>query len=53
VAAFVAAVLVGAAVVWLGPLWPTMGRRYAAPSAREPDSADLWKAMDDGVDPTD
>lgn len=49
---FVLTVLVGAAVAWLGPRWATMGRKYDAPVAREPDSSDLWKAMDDGVDPT-
>lgn len=52
VAAFVLATLVGVLVAWQGPRWATMGRRYEAPAAREPDSSDLWKAMDDGVDPT-
>ena len=40
--------------------WPQMGRRYDAPGAAdpEPDSGershiDLWKAMDEGRDPTD
>ena len=40
--------------------WPQMGRRYDAPGAEEvePDpeeqsSLDLWKAMDEGRDPTD
>ncbi len=49
---------------WL-PAWPEMGRRYDAPagtatgpgaaaSTREdPSSLDLWKAMDEGRDPTD
>ncbi|MEO9324636.1 Trp biosynthesis-associated membrane protein [Nocardioides sp. C4-1] len=41
--------------------WPEMGRRYDAPAAGAPDPAapaeelsslDLWKAMDDGHDPT-
>ncbi|MFO6453951.1 MULTISPECIES: Trp biosynthesis-associated membrane protein [unclassified Aeromicrobium] len=52
VAGFVLVVVVGAAVAWLGPRWATMGRKYDAPAAREPDASDLWKAMDDGVDPT-
>ena len=50
--AFAAAALVGALIAWQGPRWATMGRRYETPAAREPDSSDLWKAMDDGVDPT-
>ncbi|WP_313409641.1 Trp biosynthesis-associated membrane protein, partial [Aeromicrobium sp.] len=52
VAAFVLAAAVGALVAWQGPRWATMGRKYEAPAAREPDASDLWKAMDDGVDPT-
>ena len=52
VVAFVAATVVGLLVAWQGPRWATMGRRYEAPAAREPESTDLWKAMDDGVDPT-
>ena len=39
--------------------WPQMGRRYDAPGAAEPDpepgersNLDLWKAMDEGRDPT-
>jgi len=52
VVAFVAAALVGVLVAWQGPRWATMGRRYEAPAAREPEATDLWKAMDDGVDPT-
>ncbi|MDF1603104.1 Trp biosynthesis-associated membrane protein [Nocardioides sp. YIM 152315] len=48
------------AVLW-APAWPEMGRRYDAPGAAEPaptappeeqSSLDLWKAMDDGRDPT-
>jgi uncharacterized membrane protein (TIGR02234 family) len=37
------------------PRWPAMGSRYDAPSARETSPAtteDLWKALDDGHDPT-
>jgi len=52
VVAFVAATVVGLLVAWQGPRWATMGRKYEAPAAREPESTDLWKAMDDGVDPT-
>jgi uncharacterized membrane protein (TIGR02234 family) len=40
--------------------WPQMGRRYDAPGADGPDpkpgessSLDLWKAIDEGRDPTD
>ena len=40
--------------------WPQMGRRYDAPGAAAPQPApgersnlDLWKAMDEGHDPTD
>ncbi|HET6651533.1 MAG TPA: Trp biosynthesis-associated membrane protein [Nocardioides sp.] len=37
------------------PRWPSMGSRYDAPSARETSPAtteDLWKALDEGHDPT-
>jgi uncharacterized membrane protein (TIGR02234 family) len=39
------------------PRWPAMGSRYDAPVARSRDPAaendiDLWKALDDGRDPT-
>ena len=49
------------AAVRLVPGWPEMGRRYDAPAeaSAEPEKApeeqenlDLWKAMDDGRDPT-
>lgn len=46
------AACVGAAVAVLGPRWSTMGSRYDAPSGRQRDEADLWKALDDGIDPT-
>ncbi|MFI5426016.1 Trp biosynthesis-associated membrane protein [Aeromicrobium sp. UC242_57] len=57
VLAFVLAVLLGAAIVRWAPSWPTMSSRYdapgAAPRAAEPTSGtDLWKAMDEGRDPT-
>ena len=42
-------------VAWLAAIgyvahWPEMGRRYDAPADTPPD--DLWKAMDQGHDPT-
>jgi hypothetical protein len=44
-------------VAWLrSPGWPTMSTRYDAPAAAgpvEPDETDLWKALDQGRDPTD
>jgi hypothetical protein len=63
VVGLVAAVLalVGAAfAVRLVPAWPEMGSRYDAPQRRaEPpdpadmDETDLWRAIDQGRDPTD
>ncbi len=50
-----------AAVVWV-PGWPQMGSRYDAPGAapapaaaptEEQTSLDLWRAIDEGRDPTD
>jgi uncharacterized membrane protein (TIGR02234 family) len=47
--------------VRLVPGWPEMGSRYDAPGAQEPapvvkpedqSSLDLWRAMDEGRDPT-
>jgi uncharacterized membrane protein (TIGR02234 family) len=57
VAAFVLAAAFGAMTAWWGPRWPTMGSRYDAPSAHPetvaPQSdADMWKALDEGRDPT-
>ena len=48
------------AAVVLAPGWPEMGSRYDAPGAAPPptsdpedqSSLDLWKAMDEGRDPT-
>jgi hypothetical protein len=38
----------------LAPRWPAMGSRYDAPASRAPqDETDLWKALDQGLDPTD
>jgi uncharacterized membrane protein (TIGR02234 family) len=34
------------------PRWPAMGSRYDAPAARPESDQDLWKALDDGRDPT-
>jgi len=55
----VLAVAAGLAV-WRVPGWPEMGSRYDSPTGEErpaptePESAlDLWKAMDEGHDPTD
>jgi uncharacterized membrane protein (TIGR02234 family) len=50
------------AAVRLVPGWPEMGRRYDAPAGAAPEpepepeereNLDLWKAMDEGRDPTD
>lgn len=46
-----------AAACWFSPTWPVMGARYDAPvgSGSRPataDEADLWRALDDGHDPT-
>ena len=55
--AFVLAAILGVLVVTYGLRWPTMGRKYDSPSARtsaeSPESeSDLWKALDEGRDPT-
>lgn len=57
-----AGIAIGALVTRGGHRWPTMGSRYEAPQRRrdgraataqdEPDNADLWRAMDEGNDPT-
>ncbi|MRK02133.1 hypothetical protein GEV27_11425 [Aeromicrobium sp. S22] len=57
VLAFVVAFLLGAATIRWAGAWPTMGRRYEAPAARaagteEVSDSDMWKAMDEGQDPT-
>jgi hypothetical protein len=55
VAAVLSAVAAVAAVP-LVPHWPAMGSRYDAPGTapppREETSLDLWRALDDGRDPT-
>jgi uncharacterized membrane protein (TIGR02234 family) len=57
----VAGVAVGLLVVARGQRWPTMGSRYDAPTkgsgpdgsgSTGSDDADLWRAMDEGRDPT-
>jgi hypothetical protein len=53
--------LAAIAAVRLVPTWPEMGSRYDAPGAAptpppdpaEMDEADLWRAIDQGRDPTD
>lgn len=53
------AVAAAALAVRLTPRWPEMGSRYDAPVAVAPpttgpdaDSLELWRALDDGQDPT-
>ncbi len=64
----VGCITAGAAVAWFGARWPTMGQRYDAPDpvpgstaggddrGAEADgsasSEDLWRALDQGRDPT-
>ncbi len=55
--AFAVAAALGAVVVALAPRWPTMSGRYDAPSstpapAAPRTEADIWKALDEGRDPT-
>ena len=60
VAALLSLAATGLAVRWV-PGWPEMGSRYDAPGGSDPapavapedqSSLDLWKAMDEGRDPT-
>lgn len=56
-AAFAAAAYVGVMIARFGGHWPTMGRKYDAPAAHTSNEAveteaDIWKALDDGRDPT-
>jgi uncharacterized membrane protein (TIGR02234 family) len=62
VAALPLALLPALAALRFVPSWPEMGRRYDAPTDPAPEPAkapeeqenlDLWKAMDEGRDPTD
>jgi uncharacterized membrane protein (TIGR02234 family) len=41
----------GVALVMSGR-WPEMGTRYDAPATRRASEPDLWRALDDGRDPT-
>lgn len=55
--AFVLAAALGALTARFGPDWPTMGSRYDAPRVRTAEvapqtDADMWKALDEGRDPT-
>ncbi len=55
--AFVIAAILGGITARLGATWPTMSSRYDAPAARPavtaPQSdAEMWKALDEGHDPT-
>lgn len=55
--AFVAAAAIGLVIVRFGAAWPTMGRKYEAPKihrgmAPAETEADIWKALDEGRDPT-
>jgi len=54
--AFVVAAGCGLLVTRYAGSWPTMGRRYEAPGARAQQpvetEADIWKALDEGRDPT-
>jgi uncharacterized membrane protein (TIGR02234 family) len=56
-----AGIAVGVLAAGRGGRWPTMGSRYDAPRSRDRDpapsegeteEADLWRAMDEGRDPT-
>ncbi|MEV7396136.1 Trp biosynthesis-associated membrane protein [Aeromicrobium sp. NPDC092404] len=56
-AAFVLAGFLGGVTARFGAAWPTMSSRYDAPASRPtvttPQSdADMWKALDEGRDPT-
>lgn len=55
--AFVLSALIGVVIARFGALWPTMGRKYDAPKAHSvteevETEADIWKALDEGRDPT-
>ncbi len=56
-AAFVLAAVLGTLTTRLAASWPTMGSRYDAPPVRvstqqNQDDNDMWKALDEGRDPT-
>ena len=51
----VAAALAFLVAVWRSPGWPAMGAKYDAPAARAETPAtgeDMWRALDQGHDPT-
>lgn len=54
--AFVVAAALGALTVAMGQRWSTMSRRYEIPRKSAPvapqTEADIWKALDEGHDPT-
>lgn len=54
--AFVLAFVLGLLTLRLAPHWPTMSSRYDRPSRRDvrddPSDTDMWKALDQGDDPT-
>jgi uncharacterized membrane protein (TIGR02234 family) len=57
IAAFAIAAALGAMTARMAPLWPTMSSRYDAPPVRPSaqqaqDDNDMWKALDEGRDPT-
>ena len=58
--AIVVSVVASGLAVWQIPTWPTMGSKYDAPTPKESGPVDLdrandgelWKAIDEGHDPT-
>ncbi len=57
IAAFVLAAVLGACTTRFAAAWPTMGSRYDAPPVRgnaqqTQGGNDMWKALDEGRDPT-
>ncbi len=57
VVGFVLSAVFGAITARLAPAWPTMSSRYDAPPVRPSaqqaaDDHDMWKALDEGRDPT-
>ncbi|MEH3034278.1 MAG: Trp biosynthesis-associated membrane protein [Aeromicrobium erythreum] len=51
-ACFVVALALGVVTTRFGGTWSTMSRRYENPATRPDDPDDLWKALDEGRDPT-
>jgi uncharacterized membrane protein (TIGR02234 family) len=54
---FIFAAALGVVTTRFASVWPTMGSRYDAPPVRpsaqaEQDDNDMWKALDEGRDPT-